>query len=341
MLKIFDDMMGRKLISWLLFSAVTICGCGDEEKTQTSLLGGRSLAGGPDLWTDSQRTPEGAAPNGAQPTDIPLVRHFSLTPNHVTTGQATLAQWKVDNCSYVTINDSKGVNIFGGALRCEGTAQITATTTQKYFLNAFSPNGNIFSALGILTVIPRPTIMPVIVAFRADKYQINEGETTNLHWQVNTCGKVFVSGPSINNGSAEMNCNNLIVVAPKVSTNYMLTAYSTDGTLQTSAYLSIQVTPRPPSGPFINIPPIPFPKNDPNPNPFPNYPPSYSPPVYYPPVYPPYFPPYYPPHYPNFPAYPPHYGGRHGGGYGGGFGGSLGGGGLGGGHVGGGNVYSG
>ncbi len=172
----------------------------------------------------------------------PKIDAFGADYLSIQQGQSTTLNWTTRDCAQVSISTEPNVAHYD-ALQPSGTLTVSPSATTTYVLNAYNSQGKTVTARLTIHVVPLPQ-NPVISTFTTFTASLMEGEVASLQWSVQNCKTVWVSGPGIAGGSAEMGCSNWIQVAPTYSATYTLTAYGQSGQTAT-ATLWINVNPKP------------------------------------------------------------------------------------------------
>ncbi len=121
-----------------------------------------------------------------------------------------------------------------GSMDPNGSITVFIPSSQRVTVTVTNTYGNTDTASDSITVAPDP--IPNIVVFTADKYVLNQGESTIIRLKVKNGVDI-----SIDNGIGIMGSNSYETVSPSVTTTYIATATNPFGT--DTAGLTIVVLP--------------------------------------------------------------------------------------------------
>ena len=142
---------------------------------------------------------------------IPQVT-FTASPSAIAAGGASTLAWSTTNATAVSIDHSIGVK------SANGSAQVSPQETTTYTLTATGAGGT-RTATATVTVVPPPTIV-----FTATPAAVLPGASVKLEWQVFDASLVVID-PDL--GAQPL--SGFVIVTPKVTTIYMLTATGVGG----------------------------------------------------------------------------------------------------------------
>ncbi|MEJ2568899.1 MAG: choice-of-anchor Q domain-containing protein [Anaerolineales bacterium] len=92
------------------------------------------------------------------------------------------------------------------------------------------------------TPTPTPAPIPASINFNADRYLLEEGECTKLHWQVENADEVFLDGEPVDALGARQVC-------PEQTTTYVLLVLSPGGEEEAYVTIEVEILPEPPDAP--------------------------------------------------------------------------------------------
>jgi hypothetical protein len=160
------------------------------------------------------------------PSGLPYINSFTATPKVISRGQSTVLQWDVGGANSIYI-DQGILNV------AESDSLIVApAATTTYTLTATNNAGSIKSAV-IVTV--SSTALPVINNFIANPTTFSLGQTIRLSWDVTGASTV-----SLNQGLGTVPSTGFILVTPRLTTVYTLTAVNSAGSKSQSATVSLK-----------------------------------------------------------------------------------------------------
>lgn len=158
----------------------------------------------------------------------PRIVRFSATPMEIEAGGRSTLLWVVERADRVRIEPGLGEQ------PPSGTADVNPATTTTYTLTAINRFGEVSSTVTV-TVRPRP--LPEITLFTADPaVSPQPGADVRLRCNARNADNVFIAGvgPLPANGS-------LVVVRPRVQTDYECVANGPNGTARQS--LTVRIAP--------------------------------------------------------------------------------------------------
>ena len=160
------------------------------------------------------------------PARVPVIANFKASPSQLILGQTTTLTW--------TVTGATGIKVDPGAIAVTGSSlKVTPQANTTYTLTATNLTGS-STATASVTVAAAP---PTIVAFTASPTQIAQGQKSVLSWTVTGATTV-----SIDSGIGVVTGNSLIV-GPKSTTKYTLTATNAGGSRTATATVMVGAPP--------------------------------------------------------------------------------------------------
>jgi len=165
--------------------------------------------------------------------------NFDASDTSIEDGDNTRLSWSTENCDHVSIS---GV---ASGLSRSGSYNVTPSYTRTYILNASGDNGSDSDSVKIYVDENNNNNNYnncSISSFSASNTYVNAGGNTRLNWNTSNCNSVSIS----NLGNVNQSGNQ--TVYPTNSTNYVLTAYGSNGGIQTrSVYVTVNSYVQPPT----------------------------------------------------------------------------------------------
>jgi hypothetical protein len=163
------------------------------------------------------------------PLDLPEITSFTADPAAIESGESSTLEWEVDGSTSVSINQ----NI--GGVPSSGTEVVSPDETTTYTLTATNEYGSVDESI---TVTVNPGDAPVITSFTASPGTIVSGGSSTLSWDVEGATSV-----SIDNDVGSVNpSSGTEVVSPDETTEYILTATSSGGSVTESVTVTVTAT---------------------------------------------------------------------------------------------------
>jgi serine/threonine-protein kinase len=169
----------------------------------------------------------------------PAIATFSASATNVQPGQPANLQWQTQNATEVFID--QGI----GPVQASGSRQVTPSTSTTYTLTA---RGEGQAAKSSVTISVAALAKPSISTFESGSDRIQQGQSTKLIWATQNATDISITelGSVQSSGSR--------VVSPTKTTDYVLTAKGTGGTVTKSVQVIVEAVappslPRPSSEP--------------------------------------------------------------------------------------------
>src|SRR3989338_8511438 len=159
----------------------------------------------------------------------PVIKTFTAAPATIIVGQSTKLSWTLAGVSPATLSINNGV----GSVRGTFSKIVAPKVTTTYVLRAGNTYGIVAKSV---KVIVKPKA-PVISTFIATPTAITAGQSTKLSW---TLAGGSPATLSINNGVGSVRGTFSKIVAPKVTTNYVLRAGNTYGIVAKSVKVIVK-----------------------------------------------------------------------------------------------------
>ena len=152
------------------------------------------------------------------PSPLPVINSFTLTPSDISVGSNSALSWDVSGATSLFINN--GI----GAVSNSGSRNVNPSSSTTYRLTATNAAGDSTTSEVTLTVNGPPT-----VNFTASPTNINVGESSKLTWKTTNTIRVNIFGV-ITNGPPNGSAN----VSPSDTTTYNITAFGPGGSTSKS-----------------------------------------------------------------------------------------------------------
>ncbi len=177
------------------------------------------------------------------PVQLPSILSFNAEPASISAGESSNLNWNVLNATKVNID--QGI----GNVALTSTRAVAPVVTTVYTLTASSNAGTVTATTQVIVTaapLPPPIALPLINSFVASPPSISLGDSASLNWNVSNATSVM-----IDNGVGSVGSSGSTVVLPAATTNYILTATNSSGSITSSTQVVVSgVTPSGP--PVIN-----------------------------------------------------------------------------------------
>ncbi len=155
-----------------------------------------------------------------------LVQRFAATPSTIKAGGTSVLSWQVLNADEVEISGVGKVN------NQSGTTQVSPAETTTYRLTARNAAGE--STETVTVTVEQPVVPPSrVVSFRAVPTEIKAGESSNLVWETENADTVTIDG------IGSVRPNGTTTVSPKETTTYRITATNKNGSVSSTATITV------------------------------------------------------------------------------------------------------
>ncbi len=162
----------------------------------------------------------------AAPIPAPVVGVFSATPATIQVGQLSTLSWTTQNATQVSISGL-------GVVPETGQLVVSPATTTTYTLTALNETGSVTAEVTITVNQLPPPPSPEIAFLNAIPDTIDEGEFTTLTWSTLYAETVTLSG------FGQVNAEGSLLLAPRTTTTYTLTATSDQGSVSQSVTVTV------------------------------------------------------------------------------------------------------
>lgn len=162
----------------------------------------------------------------------PIISNFTANPTSVIQGQSSTLSWTLSGTPATSLSIDNGV----GSVLGTTSKIVTPTVSTTYALTAKNTTGTSIKYTTVTVNLPAP----VIDSFIADSTTIIQGNSVTLSWMLSGGAPTTLS---IDNGIGSVLGSTSVILAPTVTTTYVLTASNITGT----ATKSVTVTVNPPA----------------------------------------------------------------------------------------------
>lgn len=164
----------------------------------------------------------------AAPIPAPVIGVFSATPSTIDLGELATLSWVTLNATQVSISHL-------GVVTETGQLVVSPSETTTYTLTATNETGTVTAEVTVTVNQLPPPPQPVISFLNAIPDTITEGEFTTLTWSALHADTVTLSG------YGQVNAEGSLLMAPKSTTTYTLTATNAQGSV--TATVTVTVNP--------------------------------------------------------------------------------------------------
>ncbi|MBC8273817.1 MAG: hypothetical protein H8E40_02455 [Chloroflexi bacterium] len=174
------------------------------------------------------------------PGQAPAINSFDSSPASISGGEYSTLSWNVSGASTVSID--QGI----GNVALSGRRDVMPSATTVYTLTATNAAGRSTTATAqvIVSGAPSPSAgLPVVNSFTASPSGITAGSPATLSWNVSNATSV-----SINPGVGTFASSGTTIVAPVVTTTYILTATNAAGSTTAMTQVTVSGMPSPSAG---------------------------------------------------------------------------------------------
>jgi phospholipase C len=156
----------------------------------------------------------------------PPTAKLTAAPTTITIGNSATLTWSTTNATSVSIDN--GI----GTVAASGSTTVSPTTTTTYTLTATGAGGTV-TATATVTVAE---LMPT-AKLTAAPSSITAGQTSTLTWTTTNATTV-----SINQGIGVVSASGTTVVSPTNTTQYILTATGSGGTVTATTTITVEMS---------------------------------------------------------------------------------------------------